>query len=142
MHHSSMSWKITLLYFFSWNFIWLLQKELIKLQNFRLSTAQVMICTLISSFRWKYIKFQLKTYRGVMSHDTQKWCKVWRKTDLLFQKWQHFGEFSSKHSKVSKIWALIGPFRTKYITFALKKYRGVIFHDTEASCKICKKTDL
>ena len=26
-HHSSMLWEISLLYFFSWNFIWVLQKE-------------------------------------------------------------------------------------------------------------------
>ena len=34
-HHSSISWEITLLYFFSWNFIWFLWKEPIKVQNFR-----------------------------------------------------------------------------------------------------------
>ena len=59
MHHSSMSWEITLLYFFSWNFLWFLQKESIKVQNFRLLTGQVkfhQICTLIGSFCWKYIK--------------------------------------------------------------------------------------
>ena len=22
------------------------------------------------------------------SHDTKEWCKIWKKTDLLFQKWQ------------------------------------------------------
>ena len=102
MHHSSVSWEITLLYFFSWNFIWFLQKKPIKVQNFRkILTAQVkfhQICTLIGSFCWKYIKFQLKKYRGVMSHDTEEWCKIWRKTDLLFQKWQEFGEFWSEHS--------------------------------------------
>ena len=100
------------------------------------------ICTLIASFCWKYIKFQLKKYRGVMHHDTEKWCNIWRKTDLLFQKWQEFWEFWSKHSKVSKICTLIGPFRAKYITFDLKKYRWVIFHDTEESCKIWRKTGL
>ena len=122
MHHSSMLWEISLLYFFSWNFIWFLQKEPTTVQNFRLLTAQVkfhQICTLIGSFCWKYIKFQLKKYRGVMSHDTEEWCKIWRKTDLLFQKWQEFGKFWSKHSNVSKICTLIGPFKAKYI-----KYRG------------------
>ena len=61
-HHSSMSWEIFSV-LFSWNIIWFLQKEPIKVQNFRLSTAQVrfhQICTLIGSFCWKYIKFQLK----------------------------------------------------------------------------------
>ena len=115
------------------------------MQNFTLSTAHVkfhQICTLIGSFCWKYKAFQLQKYRGVMSHDTEDWCKIWRKTDLLFQKWQEFGEFWSKHSKVSKICTLIGPFHAKYITFDLKKYRGVIFHDTEEWCKIWRKTDL
>ena len=28
---------------------------------------------------------------------------------------------------------MIGPFCAKYTTFELKKYRGVIFHDTEES---------
>ena len=39
MHHSSVSSEITLLYLLSWNFIWFWQKEPIKVQNFRLSTA-------------------------------------------------------------------------------------------------------
>ena len=68
--------------------------------------------------------------------------KFLKKNNLLFQKWQEFGGFWSKHSKFSKICTLISPFRAKYITFDLKKYRGVIFHDTEISCKIWKKTDL
>ena len=78
------------MYFSSWNFIKFLQKEPTKVKNFRLSTAQVKFlqaCTLIGSFCRKYIKFQLKKYRGVMSHDTEEWCKIWRKTDSVFQKW-------------------------------------------------------
>ena len=39
-------------------------------------------------------------------------------------------------TQVSKICTLIGPFSAKYITFDLKGYRGVIFHDTEESCKV------
>ena len=77
-----------------------------------------------------------------MSHDTEGWCKIWSKTDLLFQNWQEFGEFLSEHSKVSKIYTLIGSLREKYVMFDLKKYRGVIFHDTREWCKIWRKTDL
>ena len=94
------------------------------MQNLRLSTAQVkfhQICTFIDSFCWKYIKFQLKNYKRVMSHDTEESCKIWRKNDLSFQKWQDFGEFWFEHLQVSKIWTLIGPFRANYITFDLKK---------------------
>ena len=39
-------------------------------------------------------------------------------------------------STVSKTSTLVGPFCAKYITFDLKKYRYVIFHETEVSCKI------
>ena len=69
-HHSSVSWEITLLYFFSWNCTWFGQKEPIKVQNFRLSTAHVklhQICTLIDSFCWKYIKSNLKKYLCLMT---------------------------------------------------------------------------
>ena len=77
-----------------------------------------------------------------MSHDTEEWCKIWRKTDLLFQKWQDFGGFSPEHSKVSRIYVLIDFYCAKYLMFDLKEYRGVIFHDTEAWCKIWRKTGL
>ena len=45
------------------------------------------ICTLMSCFWPKYIVFQLKKYRGVMFDGIEDWCKIWRKTDLCFQKW-------------------------------------------------------
>ena len=111
----------------------------------KISTAQVKsnkICTLIGSFCQKYIIFQLKRYRGVISYDTADWCKIWIKTDLLFQKWQEFGEFWSEQSKVSDICTFIGPFCAWYITFDLKKYIGVIFHDAKDLCKIWRKTGL
>ena len=68
--------------------------------------------------------------------------EIWRKTNLLFQKWQEFGEFWSEHSKVSKTCSVIGLFCAKRITFDLKKYRGIIFHDTEESCNIWRTNDL
>ena len=34
-----------------------------------------------------YIKFQLKKCRRVISHDTEEWSKLWRKTHFLFEKW-------------------------------------------------------
>ena len=77
-----------------------------------------------------------------MAHDTKKWWKIWRKTNLLFQKWLEFGEFWSDHLKVSNIFTLTRSFCAKYITLHLKKYWGVVFHDTEESCKIWRKTDL
>ena len=142
MHHFSVSWEITLQYFFSWKFIESGQKEPIKVQNFRLSSAHVKFHQICGSFCWKYIKFQLKKYRGLVSHNTEEWFKIWRKTNMLFKKWQEFGGFWFEHSKGSKICTLIGLFCAKNITFDLKKYRGVIFDDIEVPCTIWRKTDL
>ena len=139
----SVSWEVTFLYFFSWKFLSFGQKEPIKVPNFRLLTTHVkfhQMCTLIGSFCWKYIKLQLKKYRGVMSHDTEEWCKNWRKADLLFQNLQEFGEFWPKHSKLSKICTLIASFSAEYITLDLKKYRGIIFHENEEWCKIWRES--
>ena len=89
------------------------RKEPIKVKNFRLLTVPMkfyQICTLIAYFCWKYIKFQLKKYRGFMFHDTEDWCKIRRKTDLLYQKWQEFGEFWPEHSKFSKVLLWLAPF--------------------------------
>ena len=65
-----------------------------------------------------------------MSHDIKNWYKIRRKTDLLFQKWQKFGEFYPKHSKILKISTLSYSYCAKYVTFDLKKSRGVVFHGT------------
>ena len=35
---------------------------------------------------------------------TEDWRKIWRKTDLCFQKWhEELSKFSPEHSKVSKL---------------------------------------
>ena len=82
----SVSWDITPLYFFSWNFTYFQQKEPIKVQIWWNFTWAVKIflkfCTLMGSFCKNHIKFQLKKYRRVISHDIEEWCKVLRKTDL------------------------------------------------------------
>ena len=140
MHHSSVSWEITLLYFFSWNFILFWRREPIKVPNFRLSISPNLYLDRL--FCWKYIKFQVKKYRGVVSHHTEHWCKSSRKTDFLFQNWQEFGEFWSEHSKISTIYTFIGPLHKKHVILDLKKYRDVIFHETRERCKIWRKTDL
>ena len=52
----------------------------------------------------KYLMFDLKEYRGVIFHDTEGWCKIWRKTDLWFGKWhEKYGKFSPEQFKVSKL---------------------------------------
>ena len=101
------------------------------------------IFTLMGSFWAKYILFELKKYREVIFHETEKGYKIWRGTGLSFQNWhKEFDKFWPKHSKVSKIFPLRGSFWANYIFFELKKYRGVIFHETEGGYKIWREMDL
>ena len=58
------------------------------------------IFTLTGSFCAKYITFDLKKYGGVIFHDTEKWCKIWRKANLWFGTWhQEYDKFSLGHLK-------------------------------------------
>ena len=62
--------------------------------KFNLST-RTKTCTFIWSYCEKYWSFDLKKYRGVICHDTEGWCKIWRKTDLRFAEWdEEYGKFS------------------------------------------------
>ena len=89
------------------------------------------------SFWAKYILFELKKYRGVIFHETEEGYKIWRGIDLSFQNWhKQFHKFWPEHLKVSKILILMDSFWAKYILFELKKYRGVILHETEEDYKI------
>ena len=87
---------------------------------------------LMDSFWVKYILFELKKYRGVIFHETEEGYKIWRGIDLSFQNWhEEFDKFWPEHSKVSKSFTLMGSFWAKYILFKLKKYWGVISHDSK-----------
>ena len=83
-----------------------------NLVNFDPSTQKVSkICTLIGSYCAKCLMVDLKKYRGFIFHDTGEWCKIWRKTDLLFGKWyEKFGKFSPEHEKVPKLGLWWDPF--------------------------------
>ena len=74
------------------------------------------IGTLMTSFCLKLKMYELKTYRGVMCHNSKKWCKNWREIDLSVQNWhEEFDEFWTGHknlhfnglllTKVCNIWA-------------------------------------
>ena len=59
---------------------------------------------LIGSLWPKYIIFELQKYIEVIFHDTEEWCKIWRKNDIWFEKWhEKFDKFSPEHLKVSKL---------------------------------------
>ena len=81
--------------------------------------------------------------RGVICHENEEEYKICRGIDLLFQNWhKEFDKIWPEHSKVSKIFILMDSFWAKYILFELKKYRGVIFHETEEGYKIWRGIDL
>ena len=87
--------------------------------------------------------FELKKYRGVIFHETEEGCKIWRGIDLSFQNWhKEFDKIWHEHLKVSKIFTLMGSFWAKYILLELKKYRRVISHETEEGYKIWKGINL
>ena len=76
------------------------------------------------------------------NHETEEGFKIWRGIELSFQNWhKEFDKIWPKHSKVSKIFILMGSFWAKYILFELKKYREIIFHETEEGYKIWRVID-
>ena len=47
--------------------------------------------------------YELKIYRGVMYHDNEKWCKIWKGIDLSFQNWlKKFDKFWPESSNILK----------------------------------------
>ena len=86
---------------------------------------------------------ELKIFRGVLYHDNEEWCKIWRRIDLSSQNWhEEFDEFWPGHLKLSKIYTLMRSSWTKYLMFELKRYRRVMLNDTEEWCKIWRGTVL
>ena len=91
MQYLKKSWSVVSKMAKSW---WNLTRALESLQNLHF----------ICSYCEKYLMFDLKKHRGVNFHNTEGWCKIWRKTDLWFGKWHgEYSKFSSEHLKVSKL---------------------------------------
>ena len=68
--------------------------------------------TLMGCFWPKCIMFGVNKYRVVMFDGSEYGCKIWRKTDLCFQKYhEEFGKiFTRACSKVVELGLLLGPF--------------------------------
>ena len=97
----------------------------------------------MGSFWPKYTLLELKKYRRVIFHETEDGYKICREIDSSFQNWhKEFDKIWPEHSKVSKIFILMGSFWAKYILFELKNYRGIVFHETEEGYKIWRGIDL
>ena len=62
---------------------------------------------------------------------------------MSFQHWhKEFHKIWPVHSKISKIFFLMGSFGAKYILFEPKTYRGIVFHETEEGYKILRGINL
>ena len=100
------------------------------------------IFILMGSFWAKYILFELKKHRGVVFHETEERYKIWRGINSSFENWhKEFVTFWLERLKVSKILTLMGSLWAKYIVFELKKYRGIIPHETEEGYQIWRGID-
>ena len=85
-------------------------------------------------FWTKYIMTELKKFRGVTFHESEEWCKIWRKTNLWFEKWRkEFGKFLPEHSNVSKLGLWWDPF--------IKIRKCMSFKFIEKLCIMTKKND-
>ena len=102
---------------FGWPVVWKMTWGI-----WQMFSRALKIGILIGSFNPNLKKYELKIHRGVICHDNEELCKIWRGTDLSFQSWhEEFDEFWHGHLKVSKIFILMGSFWAKYILFKLKK---------------------
>ena len=82
------------------------------------------IGAMMTSFCLMLKIYEVKIYRGVMFHDNEEWCKNWKGIDLPVQKChEEFGEFWHEHSKILKIWTLMG-FTKAYNVSAKKGQRS------------------
>ena len=78
--------------------------------------------------------FDLKKYRGVIFHDTEEWCKIWRKTDLWFGKWhEKYRKFSQEQLEVSKLAYWCDPL--------IQSRKSVSLESTEKLCVMTMKND-
>ena len=100
-----------------------LNSDMRNLANFHESIfGSLKIVILMESFYPKYKMYGFKIYRWVLCHDNAEWCKIWRGIDLSVKNWhEQFDGFWLEHSKISKIFTVVGLFGTKYIMFELRK---------------------
>ena len=78
--------------------------------------------------------FDLKKYRAVIFHDTEGWCKIWRKIHFWFGKWhEEFGKFSPEQLKVSKLELWWDPL--------IQSRKSVSLNITEELCVMEMKND-
>ena len=86
-----------------------------NLVNFHPTTQKSKNFTSMGYFCPKYMRFELKKYRGVIFHDTEQWCKIWINPDLVVSKmaWE-IGWTFIRAPKSLKNCTLMGSFCPKH----------------------------
>ena len=98
-----------------------------NLVNFHPTTQKSKNFTSMGYFCPKYMRFELKKYRGVIFHDTEQWCKIWINLDLVVSKlaWGIGWTFIKAHKSL-KICTLMGSFCPKSNNSARKFQRNFV----------------
>ena len=108
-----------------------------NLVNFHPTTQKSKNFTPMGYFCPKYMRFELKKYRGVIFHDTEQWWKIWKTLTLWFQKWhEELGDLSSLENP--KVWKLYidGLFLSKVYTVSARNFHKNYLSWTEGCCKV------
>ena len=108
-----------------------------NLVNFNPTTQKSKIFTSMRYFCPKYMRFELKKYRGVIFHNTEQWYNIWINSNHVVSKmaWG-IGWTFIRALKSLKNWTLTGSFYPKHM-FQLENCREIMmYHDTERWCKI------
>ena len=116
-----------------------LESNMRNLANFHQSTWKLglKIGTFMGYFYPKWKMYELEIHRGVKCYGNEDRQNL--KRNWLVQNWH---ELWSEHSKILKSLKNLHFDWSFLVIFDLKKYRGVIFHDTREWCKIWRKTNL
>ena len=78
-----------------------------------------------------------------MFDGSEYWCKIWRKNYWCIQKWhEEFNKFLPEHVRKSENWDFDGVLLPEVENIWAWNYRGVLCHDNEEWCKICRGIDL
>ena len=81
------------------------KNDMRNLVNFHPTTQKSKNFTSMGYFCPKYMRFELKKYRGVIFHDTKQWCKIWINLHVVVSKmvW----EIEWTFIRILKVWKIV-----------------------------------
>ena len=113
---------------------WFVVSEMTRISWILTWALKILKSFTLTTFCAKYIRFDLKKYRGVIFHNTEEWCKIWSKTDLRFKKWhEEYDKLPPEDFKVSKLWLWWESF--------IQSGKCMTLKFTKKLCAMAKKND-